>query len=141
MLKNKTDEEQSQTDSIKIFDNFFKYLFGLAFFFLLTQPLRNSIDYSTLDQRLFGAILLLFTISHILILLSIFIYTSPFVYQLLRHKSLTKNDFNTIANEQVKPTKTSYQIRRILIWSFIIGTILTLIAYITCVIVVVAINL
>jgi len=123
------DEEKNQTDSSKIFNNFIKYLFGVAFVFILITPLRSSIDHSALEPGLFSAILLLSIISTILILLSFIVYSSPFVFQILRYKSATKKDLSAIAKEQRNPTKRSFKIRKVLLWITISGSILTLVAY------------
>ncbi len=140
MLTNNTDEEQNKTSKIKIFDNFIKYTFGLAFLLCIPTILNIFIDFSTLDPRLFEAALLLLIIIPTLILLSVFIFSSPFIFQLLKHKSLTRNDLSVIDNEQTKPTKNSYKIRRILLLFCSIGAAITSIAYIIYLIVLVAIS-
>lgn len=140
MLTNYTDEEQNKTRTTKIFDNFIKYLFGLTFLFCLQLPLKFFIDFSTLDPKSFGAVLLLFITALILILLSVIIFSSPFIFQLLRYKSLTRNDLSVIDNEHTNPTKNSYKIRRILLWFCSIGAAITSIAYIIYLIVLVAIS-
>ncbi|MHA1556368.1 MAG: hypothetical protein ACTSPM_05465 [Candidatus Heimdallarchaeota archaeon] len=141
MLTNNTDEEQNKTSKIKVFDNFIKYLFGLAFLFCILPQLDMFIDYSSLDPRLFDAILLLFIISMILILLSIIIFNSPFIFQLLKHRSLTRNDLSVIENEQTKPMKNSYKIRRILLWFCSFGALTATLVRIAYLIVLIGINL
>jgi len=136
-----TKEEENQTDSSKIFNNFIIYCFGVAFVFTLTTLQSNSIDHSTLEPRLFDAILLLFIISTALFLLSFFVYSSSFVFQIIRHKSMTKKDLSAIAKEQRNPTKDGYKIRRVLLWITIGGTILTLVARFIINIVAIAISI
>ncbi len=137
---NNMDEEQNKTDTNKKFDNFFvKYLFGMSLLFCIPPFLKFRIDFSTLDPRSLEANLLLFIISTILILLSILLYISPLIFQLLKHRSLTKNDFSAIENEVSNPTKNSYKTRRIFLWFCSIGTLMVLIAQITFLIVLIII--
>ena len=136
----KTNEKNNQRSTIKIFDTFFKYL--LCEIFLLSIPLvlRIFIDYSTLDSRTISAIMLLFIFSITFVFITILIYISPFIFQILKHKSMNKNDYLAIDNEQANPTKRSYKIRRILLLLFSISGILTLIAYLTFLIVIIIIS-
>ena len=140
MLTNNTDEEQNTTGTIKIVDTFLKYLFGAAFLFCVPITLNIYIDYSTLNPRSYAAILLLFILSTILIALAILFYGSPIFFHILKYKSITRSDLSVIVTEQTKPTKRSFKIRRILLWSCFISAIITLIANITYMIILIIIT-
>lgn len=141
MLKNNMDESQSQINTIKEFNSYFKFILGLAFLFCIPLTLNFFIDYSELNSRFFDAALMLFTFSLAMTFLAILIYTSPIIFQFIRHKSLTKSDFVNIANEQKDPTKTSFKIRRVFVWGCSIGAMVTLIVYIIYLIVLVIVSL
>ena len=69
LSQNATKEEENQTDSSKIFNNFIIYLFSVTFVFSLITLNDNSIDHSALEPRLFNAILLLLIIFNAMFLL------------------------------------------------------------------------
>ena len=129
MLDINKNENKEQTNSSKKFNSYYKYMFVLAFLFFVSLVLGYFIDYSKLASVFFDTTLILFIISIILTILANMVYTSPLIYQLIRNKSLNKDDLEKIVNEQRKPTKMSYKVRRILIWVFSFNALGILIAF------------
>lgn len=141
MLKINRDENLNQTNTSKEFNSYFKFIFVIVFLFCVPFTLNFFIDYSTLNSNLFGAALLLFIFSVTLTTLAILIYISPIVFHFIKYKSLKKNEFKAIVNEQRSPTKKSYRIRRVLIWLCSISALATLIAYIIYLMVLIILSL
>ena len=135
MLEINNVENTKQTNARKKFIAYFGFLFVLAFLFFVPIALNYFIEYSVLDSIFFDIALLLLIISATLTLLVNIVYTSPLIYHLIKNIvkknfSQRENDFDAIVNEQEKPTKRSYKIRRVLIWLFSISALGALFAYI-----------
>lgn len=134
-------EKTKQTVANKKFLAFFVYLFVLVFLFIFPATvLNNHIDFSTLEPLFFNIALLLLGISATLILLTNIVYISPLLYHLIKNMikkdlSQMKNKFEVIVNEQAKPTTRRYKIRRVLIWLFSIGALISILTYATYLIV------
>ena len=129
-------ENTEQANINKKFIAYFGFLFVLVFLFVFANILNNFIDFSALNPTFFDIVLLLLIISATLTLLVNIVYTSPLIYHLIKNIvkknfSQRKNDFDAIVNEQEKPTKRSYKIRRVLIWLFSISALVSLVTYVT----------
>jgi len=128
-------EDTKQTIARKKFIAYFGFLFVLVFLFVFANILNNYIDFSALNPTFFDIAILLLIISATMTLLVNIVYISPLIYHLIKNMakkdfSQMKNEFEVIVNEQKKPTKKSYKIRRVLIWLFSISALGTLFAYI-----------
>lgn len=129
-------EKTKQTNANKKFIAYFGFLFFLVFLFVFANILNNNIDFSALNPTFFDIAILLLTISATMTLLVNIVYISPLIYHLIKKMakkdfSQMKNEFEVIVNEQKKPTKRSYKIRRVLIWIFSISALVSLVTYVT----------
>ena len=112
----KTTKEDQKHSSKRVFSIFSKYLFSSLIILILALFIESFINHSTLNLKLILIDDILFILSLILILITLVMVITPYLYHLIKNKTITKQEIESVTVRLSNPQTTMYRIGKILSW-------------------------
>ena len=128
-MVSRTEKENQKHSSKRVFSIFSKYLFSSIIIMILAVVVESFINHSTLKLKLIQVNDILFLLSLILILIALVIVIIPYLYHLIKNKTITKQEIKSVPIRLSNPQTTIYRIGKILSWIISIITLVNVTTY------------